>query len=122
MPRDIWNDDRIRLLKELWARGATAHSIADQLGGISRSAVMGKIFRLRLSASTAVAVAPASSVPPATPARRRRGGKRDDWAQRSRATAKSSRTSLLELTNESCRWLVEAAFKAAVGALFAHFQ
>ena len=43
-----WRDDEIALLKRLWAQDETAASIAEKLGGISRSAVLGKIFRLRL--------------------------------------------------------------------------
>ncbi len=43
-----WRDDDIDLLKRLWADGETAASIAEKLGGLSRSAVLGKIFRLRL--------------------------------------------------------------------------
>ena len=60
MRGDLWNDERIELLKRLWAEGATADLIAAQLGGISRSAVLGKIFRLRLGAAAA---APPSASP-----------------------------------------------------------
>jgi GcrA cell cycle regulator len=93
MPAAAWTDERVAILKELWTGGATAQSIADRLGGISRSAVMGKIFRLRLGAETAVLTAVGQSqagsddsAEPQSPVRRRRG------------------KSLLELTNKSCRW------------------
>ena len=43
-----WTAERIELLQKLWAEGETAASIAARLGGISRSAVLGKVFRLRL--------------------------------------------------------------------------
>src|SRR5580698_1288727 len=42
-----WTDERIAILKQMWAEGATAVAIADRLGGLSRSAVLGKIFRSR---------------------------------------------------------------------------
>ena len=46
--RGAWMDDDIDLLKRLWAAGETAETIAARLGGLTRSAVLGKIFRLRL--------------------------------------------------------------------------
>lgn len=44
-----WTDDRIALLKKLWGEGRTAAEIADQLGGVTRNAVIGKAHRLKLS-------------------------------------------------------------------------
>jgi GcrA cell cycle regulator len=44
-----WTDERIELLKKLWAEGLSARQIADQLGGITRNAVIGKVHRLGLS-------------------------------------------------------------------------
>ena len=46
---ETWTDDRIASLKQMWADGATAAAIAERLGGLSRSAVLGKIHRLRPS-------------------------------------------------------------------------
>ena len=43
-----WTDDRIDRLKKMWAEGATASQIADELGGVSRNAVIGKAHRLGL--------------------------------------------------------------------------
>jgi hypothetical protein len=43
-----WTDERIELLKKMWADGATASTIADALGNISRNAVIGKAHRLGL--------------------------------------------------------------------------
>jgi GcrA cell cycle regulator len=45
-----WTDERIDRLKELWTRGMTASQIADELGGVSRNAVIGKAHRLGLQA------------------------------------------------------------------------
>ncbi|HET9639285.1 MAG TPA: GcrA family cell cycle regulator [Allosphingosinicella sp.] len=43
-----WTDERIDRLKELWSQGMTASHIADELGGVSRNAVIGKAHRLGL--------------------------------------------------------------------------
>ena len=45
-----WTDERIDRLKELWTKGMTASQIADELGGVSRNAVIGKAHRLGLQA------------------------------------------------------------------------
>jgi len=45
-----WTDERIERLKEYWTRGMTASQIADELGGVSRNAVIGKAHRLGLQA------------------------------------------------------------------------
>ncbi len=44
-----WTDERVELLKKLWAEGLSARQIADQLGGVTRNAVIGKVHRLGLS-------------------------------------------------------------------------
>jgi GcrA cell cycle regulator len=43
-----WTDERIDRLKELWSQGKTASHIAEELGGVSRNAVIGKAHRLGL--------------------------------------------------------------------------
>ena len=43
-----WTDERIERLRELWSQGVTASQIADELGGVSRNAVIGKAHRLGL--------------------------------------------------------------------------
>jgi GcrA cell cycle regulator len=43
-----WTDDRIATLKKMWESGSTASQIADELGGVSRNAVIGKAHRLGL--------------------------------------------------------------------------
>ncbi|MBV9841455.1 MAG: GcrA cell cycle regulator [Sphingomonadaceae bacterium] len=74
-----WTDERIELLKTLWGRGMTASQIAEELGGVSRNAVIGKAHRLGLESrpspvrpgengdDTAAAPAPAAAPPAATP-------------------------------------------------------
>jgi len=45
-----WTDERIATLTKMWEGGATASQIADELGGVSRNAVIGKAHRLGLKA------------------------------------------------------------------------
>jgi GcrA cell cycle regulator len=70
-----WTDERIERLKKMWHDGATASQIADELGGVSRNAVIGKAHRLGLEQrpspvkpgeekeKKAAAAAPASAAP-----------------------------------------------------------
>jgi len=76
-----WTDERIDRLKTMWKKGMTASQIADDLGGVSRNAVIGKAHRLGLQsrpspvkpneiADTPSASAPVAAPPPvATPVR-----------------------------------------------------
>lgn len=43
-----WTDERIDQLKTMWTKGMTASQIAEELGGVSRNAVIGKAHRLGL--------------------------------------------------------------------------
>lgn len=45
-----WTEERIDQLKRLWGQGMTASQIAEDLGGVSRNAVIGKAHRLGLEA------------------------------------------------------------------------
>lgn len=44
-----WTEDRIATLTKLWAEGLTASQIAQELGDVTRNAVIGKAHRLGLS-------------------------------------------------------------------------
>jgi GcrA cell cycle regulator len=59
-----WTSERIEMLKTLWTRGETADVIVAHLGGMSRSAVLGKIYRLRSHTDQAPLNAPAKRRPP----------------------------------------------------------
>ena len=79
-----WTDERIDRLKAMWAEGSTASQIAEDLGGVSRNAVIGKAHRLGLESrpspvrageekekkvpAKAAAAAPRPTAPKATPA------------------------------------------------------
>jgi GcrA cell cycle regulator len=69
-----WTEERIDQLKRLWGQGMTASQIAEDLGGVSRNAVIGKAHRLGLEArpspvkggdasATSATAAPASATP-----------------------------------------------------------
>jgi GcrA cell cycle regulator len=102
------------------------------LGGLSRSAVLGKIFRLRLGTTAAAAASKpqkkaaandqhrkarppktrqkanaarhASSTPKNAPAWRRPSARRGNAPHRPRAKTATRGKTLLELTNNNCRW------------------
>jgi GcrA cell cycle regulator len=54
-----WTEERIERLKAMWTQGSTASQIADELGGVSRNAVIGKVHRLKLSSRGRATAAPA---------------------------------------------------------------
>jgi GcrA cell cycle regulator len=72
-----WTEERIERLKKMWHDGATASQIADELGGVSRNAVIGKAHRLGLEQrpspvkpgeeKEARKAAPAAAAPKPTP-------------------------------------------------------
>jgi len=43
-----WTDERVEVLRKMWEGGASASQIAEQLGGVSRNAVIGKVHRLQI--------------------------------------------------------------------------
>ncbi|MFN3726154.1 MAG: GcrA family cell cycle regulator [Allosphingosinicella sp.] len=72
-----WTDERIDRLKEMWSRGMTASQIAEELGAVSRNAVIGKAHRLGLQSRPSpvkpneVPEGGASPAPAAEPAARK---------------------------------------------------
>jgi len=77
-----WTDERIATLSKMWDSGLTATQIAEELGGVSRNAVIGKAHRLGLparpspvkpnepkaAAESKVAAEPRPAAPAPTPA------------------------------------------------------
>jgi GcrA cell cycle regulator len=41
-----WTDERVENLKKLWQEGLSASQIANELGGVTRNAVIGKVTGL----------------------------------------------------------------------------
>jgi len=107
MASQSWTPERLALLRNLWSEGETAAAIAVRLGGLSRSAVLGKVYRLRLDGAGSTAAAKpkraGARVGNAPLARRRQGGKRKLSPQVPPTTGRRGKT-LLELTNATCRW------------------
>ena len=114
-----WTDERVELLKKLWADGLSASQIAAELGGITRNAVIGKVHRLGLSGR---AKSPSSTSP------RPRKARSSGMMRVSRPTMRGNtalayeyelepepelidipleqRKTLLQLTEKTCRWPV----------------
>ncbi len=117
-----WTDERVELLKKLWADGLSASQIAAELGGITRNAVIGKVHRLGLSGR---AKSPSSSAPrqrkPRAPSHLMRVSRPAMRGNTALAHAYDydvdsepevieniipigQRRTLLELNEETCRW------------------
>ena len=117
-----WTDERVETLKKLWTDGLSASQIAAELGGITRNAVIGKVHRLGMSGR---AKSPSSAAP-----RPRKAGPHSQMLRVSRPSMRGNtalahayeleaeaepelidnviplgqRRTLLELTEETCRW------------------
>jgi GcrA cell cycle regulator len=118
-----WTDERVETLKKLWADGLSASQIAAELGGITRNAVIGKVHRLGLSGR---AKSPSSAAPRPRKARPHsqhmlrvsRPSMRGNTALAhsyeldvepepeliDNVIPIGQRRTLLELTEETCRW------------------
>jgi GcrA cell cycle regulator len=99
----VWTRRRVALLKKLWADGETATAIATRLR-MSKSAVLGKVFRLRLRPAANAKAASARSGK-AVLGQRRKGRRSAEPQAKPAAPAMTSAKTLFELTNDSCRWL-----------------
>src|SRR5882724_10791269 len=117
-----WTDERVEALKKLWTDGLSASQIAAELGGITRNAVIGKVHRLGLSGR---AKSPSSAAP-----RQRKARAHSHMLRVARPAMRGNtalaaaydyeveaepelldniipigqRRSILELTEETCRW------------------
>ena len=47
-----WTPKKVSTLKGLWGKGNTAGQIASIIGGVTRNAVIGKAYRLNLTAKS----------------------------------------------------------------------
>jgi GcrA cell cycle regulator len=117
-----WTDERVETLKKLWSEGLSASQIAAELGGVTRNAVIGKVHRLGLSGR---AKSPSTAAPrPRKPRthghvlRVARPSVRGNTALAhvyeldveaepelvDNVIPLGQRRTLLELTEETCRW------------------
>ena len=90
----MWTPERIAILEARWLAGATAAAIAEELGGASRNAVIGKAHRLGLLCRR-LARKP-------RPEHRRRPKLRR--VSPSPPPCGNSLRTLFELTKEQCHW------------------
>jgi GcrA cell cycle regulator len=125
MARDFegmnWTDERVEMLKKLWGDGLSASQIAAELGGITRNAVIGKVHRLGLSGrakSQSTAAPRPRKARPAHMIRIQRPQMRGNTALAhafeyeveaepelvENIIPMGQRKTLLELTEETCRW------------------
>jgi GcrA cell cycle regulator len=117
-----WTDERVEILKKLWAEGLSASRIATELGGVTRNAVIGKVHRLGLAAR--------AKSPPSAGSRPRKARSHAQMLRVSRPSVRGNtalahvfdleaepepelvdnviplgqRRTLLELTEQTCRW------------------
>jgi GcrA cell cycle regulator len=59
-----WSEERVAELKRLWATGLSARQIAEQLGGVTLNAVIGKAHRLGLSQPSPTRMKPRAASTP----------------------------------------------------------
>lgn len=107
-----WWPERTALLRELWDRGWSANRIAQELGsGLSRSAVIGKVHRLKLTRRKA---SPSVKVirphPKHRPVRREKfqmqiPGPPRPLPKTSPPAPQSSPVSFMDAGPEHCRWI-----------------
>jgi len=97
-----WTDERVEQLKKLWIDGLSASQIAQELGGVTRNAVIGKVHRLGLSGR-------AKSASHSSIARQKRPA-------RSSFNQKPARASTRQLSNSQAR-LQASADPAALALL-----
>ena len=98
-----WTDERIDHLKKLWEKGLTASQIAEELGGVSRNAVIGKAHRLGLK-SRPSPVKSGDSKKKAAP--KKSGKSSQPTAQTTRPCRCSSAKTACSchITKQRCRW------------------
>ena len=94
-----WTDERVELLKKLWAEGLSASQIAGELGGITRNAVIGKVHRLGLSGRAKSA---SSSSPRVALAFEMEQEPEPELIEN--IIPIGQRRTLLELNEDTCRW------------------
>ena len=108
-----WNDERIEALTKMWREGLSASQVARQLGGVSRSAVIGKVHRLGIAGRDAPTRPNALGGRPATRVRVSAGGLLRPATPRPAPTPRLAprivfevvaTASIQSLTTHACRW------------------
>ena len=99
-----WTPERVAVLEQLRAQGESARTIAAQLGGISRSAVLGKIFRLRAEAAASAPAADQQTREDSQPSEPTPVPVAAPELPANPPPVQTRGKSLVELDNNSCRW------------------
>jgi len=117
-----WNDLRIEELAKMWRAGFSASQVARQLGGVSRSAVIGKVHRLGISFRSPPSGPRSQGARPVKVARASAGGVRRSISPPHApvfAPAPSVEllptATVLTLTESSCRWPIGDPSQAEFG-------
>ena len=88
---ETWTEDRVEVLKKLWADGLSASQIAGEIGGgVTRNAVIGKVHRLKLAARAKPASPSQRSRTPSRQPRRPGGHSTGTVASMTRRTVQSA--------------------------------
>ncbi len=106
-----WSEERTAALKKLWMEGLSASQVARQLGGVSRSAVIGKVHRLGITVRE-VPVRQRTSVRSPSRIQARQRPTREITTAAPRVAPRFERieedllptSGILELGAHSCRW------------------
>jgi GcrA cell cycle regulator len=116
-----WNDTRIAELTRMWRAGQSASQVARQLGGVTRSAVIGKVHRLGIAGRSCPSRPRAPGGRPAGVARASAGGAPRKVAGRAPGFAPAviieavPTATVLTLTETSCRWPIGHPDQAEFG-------
>jgi GcrA cell cycle regulator len=87
-----WTKERIAKLQKMWEKGLPASQIAEELGEVTRNAVIGKAHRLNLSGRPSPVKTPEKK--PKPKAKAKNEGKKE----------KERVVTLLMLTERICKW------------------
>lgn len=105
MTASAWTEDRVGRLKTLWLEGRSAAQIAGDLDhGITRSAVLGKVHRLGLSAGRARSRASVAPRPSPLRSRRAHSAAAIRAAAEPVSTPAHGLATLLSVRRCECRW------------------
>lgn len=88
-----WTDDRIAKLKKMWEKGLSASQIAEELGEVTRNAVIGKAHRLGLSGR-----------PSPVKSKEKKKAKSKPAPKKVKKEEKEQLITLLMLTDRMCKW------------------
>jgi GcrA cell cycle regulator len=118
-----WNDERIEELTKMWRDGLSASQVARRLGGVSRSAVIGKVHRLGIAGRALPSRPRLQGGRPASVNRASAGGALRTHVPRAPRPSPPPLTvyevdataTILTLVEDSCRWPIGDPGDASFG-------